>query len=314
MSIDNSQIITQSLRKQDLADFFPTAAKFYPGYVKMAVFREKLKLLITAISVTDNSRELLYLGVDSTDWRPEDLSRKLQSELRKKSAEYAGAAVLSPATQYAGGKVVKFTSMHASTRLNKLATSPKVSAKVGEKINAINKDYKYREIIFGKVTVGSKEIELSTHVAEGNLVETVVDKSFGKVSDLIQGGVERKTGFALPQGVDVSLNNEVTRSWITKFGVSENVANGLMMTVDFLSDFIPVASATKSVESFLANSYMSFRYWNDARAMNETIKFFDKKWNEITANLKVYIKKDLKALSDSEYSALCNMLFEVDFQ
>lgn len=305
LSIVNSSYKSHSVHRRDLADYFPTTAKFYPGYVKMAVFREKLKTLIASASITDDYRQLLLAGVDTIDWRPEDLTARLQAELRKQARDYAGAAVLDPAVQIVGGKAVKKVSKYAKAGLTKVSANPKVNAKVGKAINALTKEYEYGEMKFGKIKVGAKTFEPKMNMAEADFVEYGVEKA----GDGVGGWASKKTGWKLPEGVDLGMNNETTRSWMTRFGVSEGVASFTWGAIDILSDFCPPASLTKSVESFLANSYLAYRYWSDARKMEETKKFFDQKWKEITKKLKDYIKTDLNSLSDKEFTELSNMLF-----
>lgn len=303
-----------SMLKTDVVDYFPRTREYYPGYVKMAVFRERLKLLITATSIGPD-RSLLLMGVDSTDWRPEDLTAKLQSELRKKAVEYRNAAVLDPVTNYAGGKVVDKASGLVKTGISKVASNPKVNAKVGKAVNNITKDFEWgemkldkittKEVRVGKITVKSQTFEPKMNVVKGSSVKFSVNLTL----DYYKEWLSNKTSFSLPQGVDVSLNNETTRSWLTHLGVPEALASGTWWVVDILSNFFPPAIILKTIEGFIFNAILSFRYWNDARSMEETRKFFDEQWKKITTELKKYIKEDLKSLSDKEFYGLCDLLY-----
>lgn len=307
-----------SMLKTDVVDYFPRTREYYPGYVKMAVFRERLKLLITATSIGPD-RSLLLMGVDSTDWRPEDLTAKLQSELRKKAVEYRNAAVLDPVTNYAGGKVVDKASGLVKTGISKVASNPKVNAKVGKAVNNITKDFEWgemkldkittKEVRVGKITVKSQTFEPKMNVVKVNIVDFSTDHTIGYCKDKSQNWLSNKTSFSLPQGVDVSLNNEMTRSWLTRFGLPEEYASIAWGLIDALTDFFPLAVITKSIEGFIFNVYLSFRYWNDARSMEETRKFFDEQWKKITTELKKYIKEDLKSLSDKEFNEMCDLLY-----
>ena len=303
MATNTTHSKTYPIHRQNLADYFPSTAKFYPGYVKMAVFRERLKTLLSAVSVGGDIRGLMLIGVD------EDLTAKLQAELRKKAKEYGSAAIIDPATQFVGGKTVKKVSGYAKAGLTKVAANPKVNAKVGKAINVISKDYQYGDISLGKIKIGPKTYQPSINIIDVNFVDSSVDHVMGKATDGVKNWTGNKTGFQIPNGVEVSLNNETTRGWVTRFGVPEGVANWSLELIDILSDFFPPASLTKSIEGFFANAALSFRYWSDARSMEETKKFFNQKWNEITSKLKIYIKQDLKALSDKEFTDLCNLLY-----
>lgn len=307
-SIVNSTYKSRPINRRDLVDYFPVTTKFYPGYVKMAIFREKMKAIIMAASVCDNSRDALLNFVDCTDWRPEDLTAKLQAELRKKATEHRRAAEQDAAMQIVGGKAVKKLSKYAKAGITKVSANPKINAKLGKAINNLTVDYQTKNIVLGKIKVKSKTYELTTNIIDVNPVELGVDKAMNATLEASEGMIAKKTGWAMPNGFEVSINNEDTRRWITKYGISESVASWTLEVADLLSDIFPVSSWTKAAESFFANYYLSFRYWNDARMMEETRKFFEKKWNEITSKLKEYIKNDLKTLSNKEFSNLSALL------
>lgn len=330
---NTSQGFVDPVRRIDLQDYFRIASKFYPGYVKQAVFRSKMKLVVDYawlvsrksempqsimdgqlsktgensipislnydMIVKDNSfRKNILMGVEAMDWRPENLMKNMVAELKKKSSQHFSAAAVDPVLTYAGGKLVEKRIMPFMTKkIETVAKSDKVNAKLGKAMQYAVKDFEYHKVEF---KVYKKD--LSFNMIEGNVAGLAV----GKAVDGLSGyGVDKLTDlgaleYIKPAGVNASLNNENTRGALLKMGMSEGAANVTMETVDIISDFFPVVSATKMVEDMIANLYLGFRYWNDARKAEETQKFFDKKWNELIANLKIYIKQDINSLKDNE--------------
>lgn len=302
------QMVTRPLRRRVLEDYFPLVTKAFPGYVKMACFRSKLAELIVAASATEDTREFMLIGVDAIDWRPEDMIAKLQKELYANSREYAAAAVVDPAMQIVGGKVTKKVSGWAVKGLDKVAANPKVSAKLGKTLGVLKKDHEWGKIIDKEYTVFTKKVKVKSNVFELNGVEAVTGHVVDYVSSGIGNKVDDKTGFHLPQGVDVSLCNETTQEWIERFGVPEKVAVFALGTADFLSDLFPPASLYKSIEGFFANMSMAKMYRDQAKSMEETKSFFDEKWKEFTKKLKELIKSDLQSLNDEDFASLSDLL------
>lgn len=328
------------VQRRDLADWFKTANQYYPGYVKQEVFRVKIKEVVSEAKMkSDNAtaivmnrglemraapnrgpfitankgnipkltslpdkrpsfnatpddrpdpswstsfRTEILKGVESKEWRPINALSTLSKDLRKKAGQHFYAAAAEPVSQIGGKKIAEKGVKYAQQTARYVNDAGKISPKLGKWADRAVTTYEV------------KPEKFSNPVVNANATEWGI----GKTLDAVK-----------PKGFEVTINNAENRAFLKKYTkMPESVSSVILWSMDFASDFIPVAVITKSVESFLANSYLSFMYWSEARAVEETEKHFNKMWAEFTKKLKNYIKKDIDSLSDQDLNNLYSYL------
>ena len=293
------------VERKDLKDYFPRANAHYPGYIRMAVFREKLKATMQVAMDETRIREnlpqqsfsfyacngsvfknILLLCIDQQDWRPANLMGNFSKQMRDKAKASLAAATVKPATQIATGKVIEKGVGKMAKGVDYLVKNDKVSPKVGKVLSAAVTTY---EPLNKWVSINASETGFGMMVGRG-----------------IQYAGEKMSPNT--ETIEVSLNTEETRGLLMKTGMSEGLANGIMEGVDFLSDWVPVAAVTKMAESAVANGVMSYKYWRMAEEAEKSQQYFDEQWNDITRKLKADLSADIKSLTEEEINELYKML------
>lgn len=304
--------LTKPAVRKELKDFFPRAYAHYPGYIRQAVFREKLKTVML-IAVTESHvkekmnpvelvvnplgryslRECVLIGIQAMDWKPNNVNNDMSKQLRAQAKASLAAATVKPAIQIGAGKLISKGVGMMNKGAQGVMKNDKINSKVGKALNVATKTYEP----FNKP--GGKGV---TWVSI-NASETGIGMMVGRGMDWVAEKASPDT-----ETVTVSLNNDKTREWLMKTGMSEGWANGTLEVADLVSDWIPVAAITKMVESSLINGYMSWTYWRMAADADKFQKQIDEKWNELIRNLKDDISADIIELSDQELTQLFNLL------
>lgn len=312
------------IERKDLLDYFPLTAGHYPGYIRRHVFRVKLQTIMerqynnhlvvkgpiaesplhpNTFAVIQSSgpiitnpggqqlpmttyKKAILSDIESETWFAAPGERNIAQEYQEKTKQYLKKAGVEAATFGISTAVEKPMKRYGGRFINKITSKKgKASQAVG---NATGK------ILFGSVKVKPKSftdplIELSVR---GTAVDNILNKASDKVFD---------TDF---EGVDVSLNNETTRAWMTKTGMSEDTAFAILEVSDMISDFNPIATITKTVESVGANLYMAYQSHRDASEFAQS----QQRWADLDKKIKADIVRDISALTDEELVDLYKLL------
>lgn len=325
------------MQRNDLKDYFPTVARYYPGYIKQAVFSQKL---------TDVAREALAHSTAAS------------ARVNSRGLELRAAPPKGPFISAAKSNVAVITAAPSNMPVITTASAdPSWSTSLEvEMLRGVNKmqwrpanvmrDFsqemwqRTRKHAFAAVAepafqiVGGKAVDrASKYVAKG--VDALnsggkIGAKMGKAAhvmvttyevkpqkfknpivsiNITEWGMGKAIDTLKPDGYQVSLNNDETRAWMTKnITKNDTVSSVVLEMADIASDFIPVAVVVKSVESFFGNVVLSWNYWSEARKAEEACKHFDKLWSDFEKKLKTYIRQDISKLSERELMDLCKFL------
>lgn len=302
--------------RKDLKDYFPRANAHYPGYIRMAVFREKLKATMQVAMDETRIREnlpqqsfsfyasngsvfknILLLCIDQQDWRPSNLMGDFSKQMREQAKASLAAATVKPLLQIGAGKAIEKGVGKMAKGVDKMVKNDKINPKVGKALSMATKTYEPLNKAVGEA--GKKQVKWVSINASETGFGMMVGRGIQYAGEKMSPNTET---------IEVSLNTEETRGLLMKTGMSEGLANGIMEGVDFLSDWVPVAAVTKMAESAVANGVMSYKYWRMAEEAEKSQQYFDEQWNDITRKLKADLSADIKSLTEEEIKELYKML------
>lgn len=335
--------------RRDVLDFFPQTRTYYPGYVKQEIFLTRLKKVleeaymrsqcaidsvrnrglemravntgpfITAkgpsmTALPDNRPSMkaapadpswstsfkteVIKGVRTIEWRPVSQMKDLAAELRQQSNQYFAAStkgVVDKALDKVGGKVVTQIKKTGGQQLGKMIAKGQINKTVGQGIGK-----------YGLGSVAKVEYKLQPKGFKNALVDVDIDIN---MTDKVVGDAFEAVGDMVPSGIDVSMNNEDTRAWLSKHtGMSDKWADRVMGGVDTAMDFIPIASATKMVEGAVINAGMGVYYRIEANKVEKQQKENEERWKDFERKLKASIIQDIEALTEGELLRLKDIL------
>lgn len=247
-------------------------------------------------------------GVRTIEWRPVSQMRDFAAEMRAQSDQYFTTARKTVALHYGGGALARQAQKVGGKQISKLIAQEKLSKNMGEKV--------------GKTVLGNVKLQLKynadpiqSHSIKDLMALNLQQKKHsitiikGSLSD---EGINKALDVAtksLSNGIEVSLNNDNTRAWLTKHtGMSDKVAGYVMEGLDIASDFVPVAAATKTVEEAVFNVGFGVYYRIQAADFERQQRENEERWKDFERKLKASIIQDIEALNDQDLLKLKNIL------
>ena len=319
------------VERRDLQDWFPQTREYFPGYIRTEVFRATLAgamrhastAAVLHLDAINSGSYLNPLLVDEkkkaeerqreygkalkkalldeaqvTTWFRWQSERDLAAEMRQQSKEYYMAAtsgVAEKALDKVGGQIAKQVKKVGGHQIGKMIGQGKINEKLGKTL--------------GQHGLGSHKIvdyKLKPKGFSHNLVEVDIDVN---LPDKVVGDTMETIADTIPTGIEVSMNNEDTRGWLTRHtGMSDKWAGKVMGGVDTVMDFVPIAAATKMVEGAAVNAYMGWLYGREADKLERSQQERRKRQEEFNRRLKTSIINDIEYLSPEEVVALMKML------
>ena len=238
MQTTQNNLPTKPRVHNDLADFFVQTRIHYPGYIKQAVFRDKLMRIVSqsyrayfskqgnTINLEECKKEILTL-IDQEEWRPISLQHAAISskEKRAQAIRYIQNAGEMGIAQVGGKVVTKLKVTKAVTEkgqkvLSKQLAKTKINAKVSDKINKAL--FTLHDDSAGMLTPSSG-------------TEYVIDSTSSKTTKMVGGKINRTE----IEAIEVSFGEGI-------------VGKGM----NTLTDFIPVTSTAKLIVNVGSNLYM----------------------------------------------------------
>lgn len=316
--------------RRDFQDWFPQTREYFPGYIRTEVFRTTLSAAmhhaqvatnleietteeshlnpmfrVNSKSAEERQREYgqtlksnLLNEVQITTWFRWQPEKDIAAEMRQQSREYYMAAtrgVAEKALDKVGGKVAKQVKKVGGQQLGKMIGQGKINEKLGKTL--------------GKHGFGSHKIveyKLKPKGFTRNLIDVDIDVS---LPDKVVGDTLGTIADTMPTGIEVSLNNEDTRSWLTSHtGMNDRWAGRVMGTVDTIMDYVHITSAIKMVGEAGVNAYMGWFYGKEAAKIEQWQQESRKKRTDFDRRLKSAIANDIESLSGEELVRLMNLL------
>lgn len=248
-------------------------------------------------------KSAILKDVELETWLVAPEQRDLAEEYFKKSGQYLGKMGID-----AANAVPNLLSKKAKKRIDKVYKKY-VAHKVVHCANALTKNGNKAIRTAGYVAAKASQNKIA--VGPTLFKNTRFEQSLWDCSvqdGLVGFGLENTLGQIDVDGVDVSLNNDVTRGWLTHVGMSEDAAFRTLDVLDTLSEFNLTASLTKSVESVAFNGYLSAVSFKDAIGFSINQFQWRNKWSNMNRQIKTDLKEDINALSDDELIDLYNFM------
>ena len=311
------------VERRDLQDFFPHTRNFFPGYIKMEVFRVNLADAMHGAEVSTN---LYFQSIDTSSHlhpllRDESYEQQARQAMEREYAPRLKENLLDEAEritwfrrppqpdlaeekrQQAKDSFIAATTgvaVHIAT--DKAAKAVKVAGKLNvrqmAKSGEMNKETSmfFRKKFFGSLYKMDKPKGFEYNPIDINLTDKVVEK----YADVAKSNI--------PTGIEVGFNNEFTRGVLKHTGMSEEWADKVMGGVDFVSEFSPHVAIAKVAAGALVNTGMGFYYAYEASKLEKWQKESEERWRETNLKIKNAIVSDISAMTEQSVVELQNLL------
>lgn len=270
--------------------------------------RPSMKSTPTDPSWSTSFKAEVLKGVRSTEWRPVYQMRDYAAEMRAQSNQYFATAGKTVALHYGGGALARQAQKVGGKQISKLIAQEKLSKNMGEKVGKTVFGNVKLQIKYNADPIQSHSIKdlMALKLQQKKHTITIIN---GSLSDEVIGKTLDAATDSLSDGIEVSLNNENTRAWLTKHtGMSDKVAGYVMGGLDIASDFVPVAAATKTVEEAVFNVGFGVYYRIQAAEFERRQRESEERWKDFERKLKAAIVQDIEELSDKELLTLKDLV------
>lgn len=249
-------------------------------------------------SWSTNVKTELLRAVERIEWRPVPQMRDFAAEMRREANVYFKAAtsgMVDDTLDKIGGKVVKQVRKTGGQQLGKMIAKGTVNKKLGQGVGK-----------YGLGSIVKKEYKLQPKGFSAPLIDVDIDIN---LPDTIVGGAMNQISNGIPSGIEVNMNNEHTRRWLTEHtGLSDAWAGRAMDVVDLVLDYVPIAATTKMAEETLVNVGMGVYYRIQARSIEQGHKRMEETFKDFNMKLRASIRQDVLSLSETEILQLAKLL------